>query len=408
MVLPRSPVGTSASPRVTRSRRNVMPPAPEGLNLSDSPREPAADTTGDTAQPTSARPSSNQNPPQSPSEESSNEFDQTVHNDQTDGTFPAGQQGPADSESDLFRVVKILADALAPKSEASHSTTTPQLKLPDKFDGENSDKLRPFLATCQLAFLNQPSAFSTDRKRVLFAAALLTGRAIRWFEPFMSLVSNDDPEFLLNNWAKFEEQLLLLFGDPNEERNAENALLSLTMKDHGKAATYISDFRLLQTKTDFNETALKACFRRGLPDRILHQFPNTGKRLDTLQDLMDRALEVDNHHQDMLRNKKADNKPPLNNPRPPQLSSSGSSQARRNPGIPRRPLPNLNASGSTPRTPKREDNPVTKLLGKDGGLKTEVRAEREKNGLCMYCGGKHKIDECIKLQKRNAVSPPKN
>ncbi|KNZ60386.1 uncharacterized protein VP01_1561g2 [Puccinia sorghi] len=123
---------------------------------------------------------------------------------------------------------------------------TPGMKPPDKFDGENSSKLQGFLQSCKLLFLNDPTVFSDDRKKVLYAALYLGGRASQWFKPYLDLLENQSPSCLINNWDRFEQQLFTLLGDPNEVRNAEFKLNSLSMKDNGKALTYIAQFQTLQ------------------------------------------------------------------------------------------------------------------------------------------------------------------
>ncbi|KAJ8082523.1 hypothetical protein PM082_008378 [Marasmius tenuissimus] len=45
-------------------------------------------------------------------------------------------------------------------------------------------------------------------------------------------------------------------------------------------------------------------------------------------------------------------------------------------------------------------NPVAQYLGKDGKLKPEEKERQKKNNLCMFCGGKHKTDDC---RKRSAA-----
>ncbi|KNZ49629.1 uncharacterized protein VP01_4893g1 [Puccinia sorghi] len=59
----------------------------------------------------------------------------------------------------------------------------PGMIPPDKFNGENSLKLQGFLQSCKLLFSNDPTVFSDDRKKVLYAALYLGGRASQCFEP---------------------------------------------------------------------------------------------------------------------------------------------------------------------------------------------------------------------------------
>ncbi|KNZ50662.1 uncharacterized protein VP01_4304g1 [Puccinia sorghi] len=160
---------------------------------------------------------------------------------------------------------------------------TPGMKPPDKFDSENSSKLQGFLQSCKLLFLNDPTVFSDNRKKFLYAASYLGGRATQWFKPYLDLLENQPPSCLINNWDRFKQQLFNLFRDPNEVRNAEFKLNSLSMKDNGKASTYIAQFWTLQSRIDWNDAAFAFHFRKGLPSRITNQLALTGQRLKTLQ-----------------------------------------------------------------------------------------------------------------------------
>ncbi|KNZ44029.1 uncharacterized protein VP01_9575g1, partial [Puccinia sorghi] len=77
---------------------------------------------------------------------------------------------------------------------------TPGIKPPNKFNSENSLKLRGFLQSCKLLFSNDPTVFSDDFEKVLYAASYLGGRASQWFEPYLDLLENQSPSCLINNW----------------------------------------------------------------------------------------------------------------------------------------------------------------------------------------------------------------
>ncbi|KNZ44968.1 uncharacterized protein VP01_8623g2, partial [Puccinia sorghi] len=65
-------------------------------------------------------------------------------------------------------------------------------------------------------------------------------RASQWFEPYLDLLKNQSPSCLINNWDRFEQQFFTFFWDPNEVCNTEFELNSLSMKDNGRASTYIT------------------------------------------------------------------------------------------------------------------------------------------------------------------------
>ncbi|KNZ63479.1 uncharacterized protein VP01_11390g1, partial [Puccinia sorghi] len=131
--------------------------------------------------------------------------------------------------------------------------------------------------------------------------------------------------------------------------NAEFELNSLSMKDNSKASTYIAQFRTLQSRVDWNNAAFAFHFRKGLPSRITNQLALTGQQLKTLQQLINRTIELDNCYHD-----------------------------------------------------KNEDALRYKPL-KKRPMNGDERARREKEGLCLYCGGKHELDSCVKRIAREAA-----
>ncbi|MBW0585293.1 hypothetical protein O181_125008 [Austropuccinia psidii MF-1] len=144
------------------------------------------------------------------------------------------------------------------------------MKAPECFDGTQPFKVRSFIQSCQLIFHNDLENFSQDRKKVFYAISSLIGRAEKLIEPYLSNLTNQDPNYLLNSWKLFASQLFTLFGDPNEVRKAEVELDYLKMKEGGHVSLYIADFRSLVSRIgDWGERPLIHHFRRRLPSRIL-------------------------------------------------------------------------------------------------------------------------------------------
>ncbi|MBW0494355.1 hypothetical protein O181_034070 [Austropuccinia psidii MF-1] len=133
----------------------------------------------------------------------------------------------------MQKMTPIMANIQAASS--SEASRPPAFKTPSKkalecFDGTQPLKVRSFIQPCQSIFHNDPENFSQDRKKVLYATSFLIGRAAKWIEPYLSNLTNKDPNLLLNYWNLFEYQLFALFGDPNQVRKAEAELDSLRMK----------------------------------------------------------------------------------------------------------------------------------------------------------------------------------
>ncbi|KNZ54216.1 uncharacterized protein VP01_3005g1 [Puccinia sorghi] len=124
-----------------------------------------------------------------------------------------GRSSPSNITGLRRRSDSALLQTLKAPSTSGPKFRTPGMKPPDKFDGENSSRLQGFLWSCELLFLNDPTVFSDDHKKVLYAASYLG------------------------------------------VRKAEFELNSLSMKDNGKASTYITQFRTLQSRVDWNDVA---------------------------------------------------------------------------------------------------------------------------------------------------------
>ncbi|MBW0481035.1 hypothetical protein O181_020750 [Austropuccinia psidii MF-1] len=75
---------------------------------------------------------------------------------------------------------------------------TPSMKAPEFFDGTQPFKVRSFIQSFQLIFHNDWANVSQDRKKVLYATSFLIGRAAKWMEPYLSNLTNQDPNYLLN------------------------------------------------------------------------------------------------------------------------------------------------------------------------------------------------------------------
>jgi len=278
------------------------------------------------------------------------------------------------------------------------SFKTPAMKAPEPFDGTSS-RLRNFIQSCQLIFHNDEKMFSKDKKKVLYAASFLTGKAGKWIEPYLSQLDNEDPSYLLNSWSLFETQLFTLFGDPNEIKKAEADLTQLRMKDGGQASTYITDFRSLTTRiSGWGERALMFHFRHGLPSRILDQLAVHQTPLDSLQDLMKAALDYDIRYHERNKEKNL-------NTGVTSTSSQGRKPVNQPPPNPKgfNKKPNKKQNFSTP--PPSSSRNSRAHIARDGTLKQKEKDRRIREGLCTYCGEKHKLEDCQKLKTRHPVGP---
>ncbi|MBW0572968.1 hypothetical protein O181_112683 [Austropuccinia psidii MF-1] len=227
------------------------------------------------------------------------------------------------------------------------------MKAQECFDGTQPFKVRSFIQSCQLMFHNDLANFSQDRKKVLYATSFLIGKAAKWIEDYLSNLTNQDADYLLNSWKLFGSQLFTLFGDQNGVRKSEAELHSL------------------------NES------RKGLPSRILDQLASNPSLIDPLQGFMDVTLEFDTRYHERQKEKK------------PAASKSNSSHPR-------------NSSSSGQKNKKnfqKRDKSHSSLLNKEFKSMNSKKERRIKEGLCTYCGGKHNLESCFK-RPQNKLSQP--
>ncbi|MBW0497359.1 hypothetical protein O181_037074, partial [Austropuccinia psidii MF-1] len=230
-----------------------------------------------------------------PGEDGQEEEEISVEEEESDGTegVPApvgasqGTEGPTLAQSDkpvshqsepsLFSIMQEMTQIMANIQADSYSESsrppalkTPSMKAPECFDRTQPFKVRSFIQSFELIFHNDPASFCQDRKKVLYATSFLIGRTSKWIGPYLS-------------------HLII--------RKAEAELDSLRMKEGGPLSLYIADLRSLVSRIgDWGERALIHNFRKGFSSRILDQLASHSLRIDSLQDLMDVALELDTRY----------------------------------------------------------------------------------------------------------------
>ncbi|MBW0494212.1 hypothetical protein O181_033927 [Austropuccinia psidii MF-1] len=237
---------------------------------------------------------------------------------------------------------------------------------------------------------SRPQAFKTPSiKKVLYATSFLIGRAEKWIEPYISNLTKQDSNYLLNSWNLFESQLFALFGDPNDVRKDEAELDSLRMKKGGHFSLYIANFRSLVSRIgDWGERALIHHLRKGLPSRILDHLACHPSRFDSLQDLMDVTLELDTRYHERKKEK--------SNHQEKKAEASKSSSCH--------PQSSASSSQKEKKNFQKRDKPHSSLFNKYFKLMNSEK-KRIKEVLCTYCGGKHSLESCLKRPQNNLTQP---
>ena len=175
------------------------------------------------------------------------------------------------------------------------------------------------------------------------------------------------------------------------------------MKDNETVASYIATFRTYQYRVkDFGERALVHFFKKGLASRIKDEFVHYLGSLDTLDEIIDLSLRIDKRWQEHRRERKSTTQSHHPSVKDPSRTAKHfrPQQPQRNP--PNHPRPSTSSStfrpSSSNRPPPRAAVPaaIAKVLTSDGKLQESEKERRVREGLCTYCGGRHRLENCPK------------
>jgi len=149
-----------------------------------------------------------------------------------------------------------------------------KLPLPRAYDG-TSGKLEGFLAQVKVYHRFYEDQFLDDTDRVIHAGSLLAGKALDWFQPYLTdytlsnesfLNCKDETVRIFRDMNGFEEALRMVYQDPDEKQQAESELMDL--KQTHSASSYLAEFRRLTAKLDMTEETKIYTFRRNLKPRV--------------------------------------------------------------------------------------------------------------------------------------------
>ena len=291
----------------------------------------------------------------------------------------------------LMQLLQQLAQTNVVPQQASHlvlppSRPAPNIRPPVPFHGTDSSKLRPFLSDCRLAFRADEQRYSTDEARIMYAGSYLESVAKKWFEPFL-YKDREDPEYpaFLISFKGFEDELIHLFGDPDEEATAEHNISRLRMRDNHQVSRYITDFRLLQVSLNWDDKALCYQFRRGLAPRILDELAHQD-RPKNLKELQAAAQKIDIRYWERQR-ERHDFGPvtPFQKTLVPLPSQSK--------------MPSRAIEPAAKAAPSNQGSHTSQHLTRSGKLTPDEYRRRLEKKLCLYCGEPgHTRDGCPKAK----------
>jgi Retrotransposon gag protein len=278
---------------------------------------------------------------------------------------------------------------------------TGKLREPKPFTGKDPKKLKAFIFQCQLYFHN--SDFDSDSKKVTFALSYLRDVTQEWFEPRISGLTDEPPEWF-DNWEAFLDELYTNFGPYDKIGDAKHELTNLRMRDNQHVSDYLVCFSGLALHCSWGELALRYRFYEGLPPRMKDELSKS-KKPRILQILKQKVQNIDARYWERAQECSREQQYRQN---PPKSSTSAASAV---PSTTPKSTPHSDFHSEQKPKPKdsKLSTPHVDLLGKldsKGKLTQQERQHRIDKNLCLFCGGSgHWTNTCpVKLARGRATT----
>ena len=191
-------------------------------------------------------------------------------------------------------VNQLTAQVMATPNERPR-VTKPKMTAPEKFDG-NALELQTFLTNIDLYC--EYNGTPNEQEKILIAGVHLKGRAAKWMQPYTADYlknplmggTKKDTQTLFESWDNFKKEAGRIFGEVDDEDQAEKAITRL--KQTKSASAYTAEFKQLQSRIDWDDAALRTVYENGLKDNIKDSLVHHDKPED-LHSLIELATRID-------------------------------------------------------------------------------------------------------------------
>jgi hypothetical protein len=292
-------------------------------------------------------------------------------------------------------------------SESSR-TLEPKVNNVFEFNGSRMDS-EAFIIGCDTVFTQQPTRYSSESNKIMYAVSYLRGDALKWILPFQrKKLRSQVPLDIFNDWEFFVESFMEQFGIVNSRQMAVLKLKRLTQ--NGKdISSYFSELRELENELeDYSTSSLKDSLIAGLDEYYLDklQYVSIPEKMRDLKVLL---LELESRKQ-ILELQLRDRNTSSHNSRKVSFS------AFNRPNSPSTRFFSKTSPSSIDRptqsTVTRSGGPLNTIRGADGlnHITPEIRRSRMLEGRCTYCGELgHFVGDCPNTpqsQRRIAEKKP--
>lgn len=174
-------------------------------------------------------------------------------------------------------------------TRATVKTDNIKINKPDVFKGDRR-KLDDWLNQMEIYFFFEKTP---NDQKTLLATTYMRDRAQHWIKPMLTdyLRERKDPKGIFGRFQSFRDEVERIFGISNEDAVAEQKVQTLRQKT--SAADYAAEFQEYSNVLDWNDEALTTMFRRGLKENVKDELMRYGGTVDTLDKLIEAAVELD-------------------------------------------------------------------------------------------------------------------
>jgi hypothetical protein len=175
---------------------------------------------------------------------------------------------------------------------------------PDTYEG-NRRNLDNWLLQLDL-FFNYQAKDTVTKEKAIVASTYLRGEAFDWIKPFLDIYLEGCPDkkedeggynewkeiaHWLESWIEFKLKVRSIFGVSDATETAVRKIQDL--RQVKSAAQYAATFQQIGARTNWDDNALMAMFRKGLKDGVKDELMRYGGDVTTLDELVQAAIGLD-------------------------------------------------------------------------------------------------------------------